>query len=75
MSTEPESLDLNVSVEDELNTLMNEYLVKKEGEVIHWNANIVRDAASHIGIETLVAILVGVRSGIEEIVRITLAFE
>ena len=35
MSTEPESLDLNVSVEDELNTLMNEYLVKKEGEVIH----------------------------------------
>lgn len=75
MSSASDPIDTNANIEDELSVLMSEYMVKKEGEAIHRSANIVRDAASHVGIETPVAVLVGIRSGLEELVRISVAAE
>lgn len=43
---------------------------KKEGEHVHRTANKIRDASAHAGIETPVTVLIGVRSAMEDIVRL-----
>ena len=58
------------SVGDEINRLTEEYMKKKDGEDIHRRANLLRNTATHIGIETPITVLTDIRSGIEEIVTL-----
>lgn len=63
------------ALDSEVDQLVEQYLVKKEGEEVHRRANVIRSAAAHVGIETPVTVLVDVRSALEELVRVTVESE
>lgn len=57
-------------IQRRVDELADQYMRKKEGEQRHKVANVVREASAHIGIETPLTVLVGIRSALEELVRL-----